>query len=185
MNTETVQYHNTSIYDIARIQKQILNDEREFLDSEKENNKYYIGIYKYVLLENELVFACSVTNSSFFKYPFKNIKLYLLRYGLFKIYPPINVEIMQLIIQPDLTYTVVVKTYWIRLIQRHWKRTFREHRRKICSQKYIYICQIFSKKRIQRSPSIIGLLSAYRKPTLELDNIVLENKVISRTNSGC
>jgi hypothetical protein len=74
---------------------------------------------------------------------------------------------MQLIIKEDETYTVVLKTYWIRLIQRHWKKFFKEKQRVIINRctlkslkyfelhgKYLPECKIYY--------SLQGMMNMYK-----------------------
>jgi hypothetical protein len=97
----------------------IYEEDNLFLESDKIHEKYYIGIkYDNLDYENNFIFSSSVSPSIFFKYYINNIMEYLYFYS-YNIQPITNIDIMQLIIKEDETYTVVLKTYWIRLIQRH------------------------------------------------------------------
>jgi len=100
---------------------QIYEEDSDFLESDKINNKYYIGIkYDNLDYENNFIFSSSVSPSIFFKYSINNIMEYLYFYGI-NIVPISKVDIMLLKILEDETYTVVIKTFWIKLIQRHWR----------------------------------------------------------------
>ncbi len=44
---------------------------------------------------------------------------------------------------------VVIKTYWLRIIQRTWKRVYNEWKRKICKPEQIYSRQITGKSAYQ------------------------------------
>ena len=95
--------------------------------SEKEHNKYYIGLHYYNSYYNYKypILASTLSNNLFFKYPFPVVLRYLQLYNLHKSNKPI-LNIMKLDIKDDDTHSVVIKTYWIRLIQRHWKKRYQK-----------------------------------------------------------
>jgi len=78
--------------------------------SEKIDRQHYLGCYRVDNYKEDvnLIFDFSVKNI-YYK------RLYRRNYN--------SIEIMQLVIIDNL-YTVVLKTYWLRLIQRVWKKVF-------------------------------------------------------------
>lgn len=143
--------------------------EQDFLDSEKENKHYYIGNKKISDDKQYILYANSVTPTTFFRFNIKDILYYLLDYSIFVTEP--NIDIMQLFILDDYTYTVVIKTHWLRIIQRHWKKIYSQ--RKYCFNKrkqirtlmyferngrYSYDCDIM--------PGLHGMLMSYNKNLL-------------------
>jgi hypothetical protein len=144
----------------------ISDEENDFLDSDKEHNKYYIGIYKYYSLFNILLFESCVSNKSFFLYKHND----LLDYLMINILAPINItpkiEIMKLNILEDGTYSVVLKTYWIKIIQRHFKKVYKEWQCNI--KKMMHLDNInhiqrtgYNKPNIARNIYLKGMLSNY------------------------
>lgn len=112
---ETTDY-NFVIQTQSDIDDQIVLDEEEFVDSEKSNG-LYLGYVTNSLMD------VAIQPSTFFKYPFTNVKLYLDTYNHSLLDK--NVEIMKLVktdVDGFTEYTVLVKTIWLRLIQRHWKK---------------------------------------------------------------
>jgi hypothetical protein len=101
-----------------------LDVNREF----KENT--VIGIYTKPRFKNEILFAYSVSAKTFFKYSYNVIIMYLLLssfFGISKKYR--KIEIIKLAFVSDHQPLIVIcKTYWIRLIQRHWKRVYEERK---------------------------------------------------------
>ena len=97
------------------------------------DKKYYIGSYKYILNKNILLFDTKIHINTFMKYKSCDIISYLTLYS--SIYSRTidipSIEIMQLQILPNQTYVVILKTFWIRIIQRAWKKRF--------NQKKLYI----------------------------------------------
>ena len=146
---------------------QIYNDESDFLYSEKINNHYYIGSVSYIKKTKQLIFSCSISSKSFFKYSGIQIIDYLYSFAISYCFSD-NIQIMKLFILKDNTYTVIIKTYWIHLIQRHFKKLFKEkmnimnERKKLRNIKY---SQIYGKypPGLNILPSIYGMLVKYAK----------------------
>ena len=95
------------------------------------DQKYFIATYKYIPTEQFLLFVNKIHVTSFFKYNYNVISRYFFWYsGTFiQKHPP--VEIIQLFVMPDSTYVCVIKTYYIKIIQRRWKKIFRERKQYI------------------------------------------------------
>ena len=138
--------------------------EQDFLDSEKINKHYYIGNNKISDDKQYILYANSVTHTTFFRFNINDILYYLLDYSIFVTKP--NIDIMQLFILDDYTYTVVIKTHWLRIIQRHWKKIYSQ--RKYCLNKRKQIRTLMYFERNGRypydcdfMPGLYGMLSAY------------------------
>lgn len=102
----------------------IYSTDKHHMNSEKQDGKYYIGLCDIPNKDsNELILSSSVSASALFNYPFIDILKYLYEFGLTRIQNP-KIQIMKLHILPDETYSVSTKMYWIRLIQRHWKKIY-------------------------------------------------------------
>lgn len=138
----------------------------EHSDSEKKNNFYYIGVCKLMKPDNYYLLLNSVSPKLFFKYSFRSIKLYLIEYSIIYLYKP-NVEIMKMDII-DHVYTVILKTHWLRIVQRHWKKIFQKRNeifKKRCSINCINYFAIHGKypSDLKTLPTIHGMLSSYKK----------------------
>lgn len=109
--------------------------ERDFMDSEKINNTYYIGSAS--LINNKYyVLNTAITSATFLEYPYSSIMYYLREYSLFYLNKN-RFEIMKLKIHPITgEYIVELKTFWLRIVQRTWRRILRERQdiiKKRCS----------------------------------------------------
>ena len=84
-----------------------------------------------------------------------------------------KLHIMQLDVHKDIskdimTYCVVIKTYWLRLVQRHWKKTYKSlqeilrNRRSYASLRYF---EINGKYRVgdRVLPRLEGMLNVYTR----------------------
>ncbi len=179
-DTESIETDNDDISDDASgsddgIEYDSIHNEDSFhFYSEKENGKYYIGLCH--LYSNrhtqstsqyrQWLLSTSVSAKSFFRHSYDNINNYLYYYGLVRI-PQHEVQIMQIDRLADETCSVIIKTHWLRLVQRHWKKTYCKrrnmvrHRMSPPMQRY---SQIHGKYPdcISRLPSVRGMLSMYK-----------------------
>jgi hypothetical protein len=108
-----------------------------FLDAEREPGKYYIGFHTIFEMERSndpcrMFLSCCISTTAFFAFPFALVRKYLKMYSIiyrdkYKFKP--KVEILQLSVEWDGTYTVIVKTHWLRMVQRCWRKVFFERKR--------------------------------------------------------
>lgn len=171
----------------------------ENTSDEEMNGKYYIGSYCYcmdtfiegqntVVSEPRLFFGDSVSPATFFRFPFDHILKYLDFGNLhYHSYPNDNtvlsfeitskVHVLQVYtktvqIQEGFLvnqYLCVLKTFWISLVQRHWKKVLRERQRYITLYKnpiHQRLREIGSKHRAYLQPvRLQGMLSCYARKT--------------------
>lgn len=110
----------------------------EFLQLEEHNDdecihkKYYVGSSWYYIdygdyhkVDGEIgIRALTVNISTFYNIPTNFISNYICVWGRLCVRPP--VEILQFISNGDGTYMPVTKTFWIKIIQRKWKKIMQE-----------------------------------------------------------
>jgi len=145
-------------YDII---DEIYEEEIDYLDSNKENNQYVLGIG--MIIKNG-IFIAGVSNKTFFKYDLKNIISYLKCYSIIFVRNP-TLNIFKLVIVDDV-YIGIKKTFWISICQRHWKKIFREKKeifskRKRASSILHFQTYGFYPIGMRCMPSIRGMLNAY------------------------
>ena len=112
----------------------------QHLYSEKQNNKYYIGLcaeilqndYLHLPTESIYLMVNSISPSTYFKWSYNSCLRYLYYYGMTAMHKP-QINILQLHIMDDGTYSVVIKTFWLKMIQRKWKKFLK------CAKKYYQI----------------------------------------------
>ena len=105
-------------------------DERDFLDTDKQNGTHYIGLCNYLPDRRLTLYANAIRPQTLFKYSHAHSLSYLQLYSIIKIRNP-SIDIMQLAILDDNTYTVIVKTHWLRIVQRTWKKVFQQRKNEI------------------------------------------------------
>ena len=109
--------------------------ENEQLDGPKQNGHYYIGACKLIRPDNYFYMLSTVSPSLFLQYPLSVVRRYLESASIIYVNRPC-VDILKLQILGDGSYTVLIKTYWISLIQRHWRSIVKERqfiKRRRCS----------------------------------------------------
>jgi hypothetical protein len=131
-----------------------------FLDSEKTHNQYLLGS-----CNNDLIFECGIDPNVFFKSSYNAISTYLFYHNLSY---DINskIEIIQIVIINDCMFASL-KTYWIKLIQRHWKKTFKIKKQIITKRKNLeqqFYFQINGKYKPECNilPKLCGMLNIYK-----------------------
>ena len=130
-------------------------------DEAHQNNKYYIGLPGYIKKSRNYILLSSISSKRFLKHPFKDIVSYLHSMSICYIVNP-QIHIMKLHISDDGVYNVVLKTHYIRLIQRTWKKIYKE--RKVCVQKMksinaLYMREIGINNYSNQIPTLYGMLN--------------------------
>lgn len=146
---------------------QIYDDDEYHLDSEKFDGHYYVGLYKYMYRPQLYLMLNSISSRTFFRYQYHHVLKYLYYYSSVRLFQP-KIEVMKLVILPDQTYSVILKTHWIRLVQRHWRNLLKKRKEIIRGRmnpgallfrevtgKFPYGLNVF--------PSLIGMMRHYSK----------------------
>lgn len=158
--------------ELERIQEnieRIYDLEAGFLDSDKQNHTYYLGLCT-GLGGNRLLLNIAIQPQTFLKFDIKSVLNYLAEYSIFTFYreildvSSIQLQIMELDIEPRTCWqTVRLKTYWIRIVQRVWKRVFRERQEVLMKRRTLRNIRYFERygkhlPGIHVLPSIHGML---------------------------
>jgi hypothetical protein len=152
----TIQTTKMSITD------RIYDEDGEFMDAEKTNGSYYIGLPGYIKSQGSMILLSSVRPGVFFQYGATDVLDYLVEYGVSRISKP-EIHIMKLDIDERQTYNVSIKTHWLRLIQRNWKRVFQERKNivRVRSQPHVLFHRQLTGEWIEgkKMPGIKGMLT--------------------------
>lgn len=153
----------------------LIYDELDMLNVYLETDEpiYSIGVCMTVLDTEDVSFkiliGMKINVSLFYKYPISIIQSYLSDYSIIS---PLQVDplssqvnIFKLFIDQSGCYLAIIKTHWIRLIQRHWKHTYRLKQEQIKKQKAIaHLKYRELKGRFPfQSYGLRGLMSAYKR----------------------
>ncbi len=149
----------------------LYEDDVIHIDSEKEDNTYYIGdVYKNRLKQDEpILIHTSISPRFLLKYKFETISFFLenMEYmeqhynSLYK-----NIEIFKT--APDYVETgsIILKTYWLKIIQRVWKKIYKkriEWQKKSIHPIALRHREINGRNMYGRAPTIRGMLSHLQK----------------------
>jgi len=105
------------------ISDRIYYDDEHTIEAVKTNGSYYLGC-----VCNCLLFEIAVSSRIFYKYTYRQVREYMHQYSASsccRLYRKPILDIIVLDIQNDV-YNAVLKTIWLRLVQRHWKKTFKQ-----------------------------------------------------------
>jgi len=123
---------------------QIYQDEEDNY-REPVTGDYYIGMaaydppYPYAILisllsaESTIILASRISAKSFFSHNINITNSYLSNYNLYHYAADDEpqIDIMKLVTLEDETYSVLLKTFWLRLVQRRWKKIMQLRKKQI------------------------------------------------------
>ena len=102
-----------------------------------------IGTYKYIRYSRQFLFIMNIPPRCFLKYNQHLISKYFYWHSSFYVAENPPVELIQIyeIVEPGSPYPVIyciIKTFWIKIIQRVWRKYYKEKRRIICGRSTLY-----------------------------------------------
>lgn len=98
-------------------------------DREKEHGRYYIGMSFLCNSEGIYLMNSTISARTFLAYSYSRVHAYVRNTSCYYVRQNTQIEIMQLCIHADGVYEVVLKTYWLRIVQRRWKNIYKERQR--------------------------------------------------------
>jgi hypothetical protein len=136
--------------------------DEEFQNSDKTQYSYYLGHVLYIPDENHYLMMNSISPELFFQYDSIIISEYLYQMSLVRILRKPVIDVVQLVIREN-SYTCVMKTFWIKIIQRTWRKVLAEKmnilrkRGQVQSQRYF---EIYGKypEGIRVLPGLVGMM---------------------------
>lgn len=144
---------------------EIAESEEYFLDIDKENMKYYIGSAIYCQEYNSIQLDTSISPTTLFSYNLNDIQLYLAEYSICNIMSTLPyIHILQLDIKPDGEYCAIIKTFWLKIVQRSWKKQFAKRkaiilsRGNIAAQRHFELTGTYPRE-LRNIPGLRGLLT--------------------------
>ena len=169
------------IYDVEMYHADVFEEIADYEDSlpyiDCVDNQYCIGTYSNI--DNELILTIRVHLETFYKYSqdmFVPYMYYSSEIPMHERRISVRTHVLQVAILEDDTFTVIVKTHWIRIIQRTWRRIFKQRALYVlCLKK---IAGSFSplqdrlKKSLGKYPGLQGMLSSYNHKYADDDTII-------------
>ncbi len=101
----------------------LYDDDGEFMDADKTDGSYYIGLAGYVPGQTEPILMSSISPNAFLTNGRTDVLNYLTEYSTSRVRNP-QLDILKLCVDDRQTYNVCIKTHWLRLVQRKWKNTY-------------------------------------------------------------
>lgn len=136
----------------------IYEDEQYNIDENLIQGKYLIGLPGYTRKTNEWLYLSGISVKSFYKYSFDDVLSYLADYSLCYVNNP-KIHILKLDIKPDGVCNVVIKTFYIKIIQRKWRKIYNERKMKIMKLKTLHGLYMRELGQNLQIPSLYGLLT--------------------------
>ena len=146
----------------------IYESEADFQNQDKVDGEHYIGLYLAMSMDkkSQLVMASAVSAEVFFQYSAFTLQRYLQIFSGMQVIKR-NLEIMQLHILQDGSYSVVLKTYWLRILQRRIRKRLADRKNSQHYKKYGRVWFIGPNKDLIYPASLntkTGLLSPTNHP---------------------
>ena len=109
----------------------IANREIVYEETDKIAGKCYIGIAYLDKPHGVYLMNGTISTRSFFEFPYARIVAYTRNISVYYVRSSTKLDILKLHILPDGVYEVSVHTFWIRIIQRAWRKTYAQRIRQI------------------------------------------------------
>ena len=142
---------------------EICQEEYNYFEEDRIHKKYYLGTCAIVRGNYDYMLSSSISPYNFYRYRMIDVLHYLWAYSAIRSSRS-RFEIMQLHIDPIYGfYNIIIKTFWLRIVQRTWKRIYKERkeiwrkRMSILALRYRETTGKFPDN-IRSLPSIVGMI---------------------------
>jgi hypothetical protein len=95
--------------------------DNEFMDADKVDGEYYIGLAGNVENQTEPILLSAISTVAFMRHNSADVLRYLMDYSASSVITNPEINIVKLSIDDRQTYNVTIKTHGLRTLQRHWK----------------------------------------------------------------
>ena len=125
-DTESIDSGDEEEYLVDRFDEIVSKEMNEpnSMDPVFQEGAYSLGMYwpsQYKKEPVQLLVASMISTKQWFNYSHQDVTNYLRDYSIAQLEPMSKIEIMEVHEQPDLCLTVILKTHWLRLVQRAWR----------------------------------------------------------------
>ena len=140
----------------------IMEDE-EFNAVEFIEAKRYIGISSYDKKYRVNLLAARISPKTFFQYSTRDVMNFLVNYSVIRSNESCkhSPEIMQLHIDEHDAYTVILKTHWIRLVQRKWRNVLRQRTQMLRNPQFVRNRELIG-NHSAKVPGLYGMMNKLR-----------------------
>uniref|UniRef100_A0A6C0I475 Uncharacterized protein n=1 Tax=viral metagenome TaxID=1070528 RepID=A0A6C0I475_9ZZZZ len=140
---------------------EIFQDDQDFLYEDRMDGSYYLGMQFY-MTERVILLVNTISPRVYLKYKHEDILGYLRDYSMYPMGEP-HVNIIKLHILPDLSYSAINKTYWLRLVQRHWRNSLQKRLQVWKTSAFLRLREL-GKTSCNKNNMLRGLMSIYTNP---------------------
>ena len=121
----------------------ICRSEKNYHETERYDSQYVIGLPVFVNLDKQYILSVSISTKSFYKYDISYVTDYLIinssikpeimqpNYYISENIAQKKIDILKIHIGRYNEYFVVIKTFWLKIIQRTWKRIYKKKQSQI------------------------------------------------------
>jgi hypothetical protein len=110
---------------------EIENQEIAYEETDKIDGKCYIGIAYLDKPYGVYVMNGTISTRSFFAFEYSRVLAYTRNISVYYAHSSNNLDILKLHILPNGVYEVTIHTFWIRIIQRAWRKTYAQKKHQI------------------------------------------------------
>jgi hypothetical protein len=167
-SSTTIFYNSDDDLTLESTYNEIYILDNEFIERNKIDGEYIIGTTFFCENRKQYIYSSGVTANIFFEYSFDTILQYttLTSYYISRYSYTNTIDIIKIYIDNNDSYIAITKTYWLRLIQRHWKKVISEQKRIKNERKSILSIrtfELFGKWNYgnRNYPRLRGMLSIY------------------------
>ena len=143
-----------------------IGEDENYGDKDYIDKQYYIGLPFLESIDGNYILASSVYPETFYKNHYEDVYHYLFHNSVVMNTIPQNMELMQMqkkLFQNDFEiYNVVLKTFWIKLIQRTWRTILKRRAQWLKSETISIVRHRERGISVKYPPSLRGMLSYLR-----------------------
>lgn len=144
--------------------REIEDMDEDYFYRDKNDGEYLIGNYVILNDTEKEIIGSTISNKAFFSFEYSHVNAYLITGArMYRSKYRSDTHIIKTFLNNS-NLQPIIKTYWIRLIQRHWKKVFRIKKEIIKKQMMLNSLKI---REIKETPKNIygikGMLSIYKK----------------------
>lgn len=99
----------------------IYDTDSEFMDADKTDGAYYIGLAGHIENQTEPVLLSAISTDAFMRHNSADVLRYLIDYSVSSVITHPEINIIKLSIDNRQTYNALIKTHGLRTLQRRWK----------------------------------------------------------------
>ena len=143
-----------------------IGEDENYGDKDYIDKQYYIGLPFLESIDGDYILASSVYPETFYKNDYEDVYHYLFHNSVVMNTIPQNVELMQMqkkMFQNEFEiYNVVLKTFWIKLIQRTWRTILKKRAHWLKTENLSILRHRERGISVKYPPALRGMLSYLR-----------------------